>query len=784
MLRRKTRPSIGSRRLPLRLEAMEMRLAPAIFSVTNLNDSGTGSLRQAVIDANNSTGADTVLFQNTTGTITLSSGGIAIDDALTIFGPGAGQLIVSANNASRIFTISNAATPFHVGISGMTLTQGNSIVGGAISVEGNELELRDVALFKNQADTGGAINLEADSRLTMLNCSMTGNSANSNGGAVHANRDSVMIINSCTITGNAITEGAGGAFFVRTGSTLLVDSSSITSNNAINGGGIYIEGNSKLTLRSSTIARNTAALAGGGINALYAELDLNNSTISGNSARSGGGIFISGSSQGGGGGREVYYYGAGPAVIKHCTITGNTVSGPSASGEGGGIYTRRFVEMSNTIVAVNTADVDDDLHAEPFILPGQFVITFSSFYCMIQDKGNAEVDDLGGTIFGVAPLLGPLQNNGGPTNTVALLTGSRGINEADPNFGPPPTTDQRGFPRVASNRLDIGAFEVQPGVTPPETPPPTNLTAVGSGPNGDTMVRVYDNSGKLLITFQPYDTSFKGEIHVATGDINGDGVEDVVTGAGPGGGPHVQTFDGNAILNGKAERIISSLGSYFAYNPGFGGGVNVAIGDVNGDGLGDIITGAGAGGGPHVIAWNAATGTAITSFFAYDASFKGGVNVGAGDIAGGTAAEIVTGAGAGGGPHVRVFNSSSGLVKEFFAYTPAFTGGVYVAAGDVNGDGKADIVTGAGAGGGPHVKVFDGTSLAMIRSFYAFESIFSGGVRVAVGNLDADANAELILGAGPLGGPHVRFVDNDVNNTQLNSFYSIDKDFNGGVFVG
>ena len=350
-----------------------------------------------------------------------------------------------------------------------------------------------------------------------------------------------------------------------------------------------------------------------------------------------------------------------------------------------------------------------------------------------------------------------------------------------------PVNDQRGvgFVRVVGGRTDMGAFEVQPAVIVPPSPTKIDLVAVGSGPGGDATVRVYDKTGKLLITFQPYDTSFKGEIHVATGDINGDGIDDVVTGAGPGGGPHVQAFDGKMLLEGKAERIVSALGSYFAYDPGFRGGVNVAIGDVNGDGKADIITGAGPGGGPHVIVWDAATGNAIFSFYAYDESFRGGVNVAAGNVLGPASnfADVVTGAGPGGGPDVRVFRGGV-LTKEFFAYDAAFHGGVYVAAGDVTGDGRADIVTGAGAGGGPHVKVFDGTTLACVRSFFAFVPEFTGGVRVAVANLDDDANAEIVVGAGPLGGPHVRFVDNDVNNTQINSFYSIDKDFNGGVFVG
>src|SRR5919202_1074403 len=167
---------------------------------------------------------------------------------------------------------------------------------------------------------------------------------------------------------------------------------------------------------------------------------------------------------------------------------------------------------------------------------------------------------------------------------------------------------------------------------------------------------------------------------------------DIITGAGAGGGPHVEQFDGKTLALKQ---------SFYAYDPAFGGGVRVAGGDVNGDGTPDIITGAGAGGGPHVEAFDGKSGVVIRSFYAYDPGFGGGVYVGAGDINGDGADDIITGAGAGGGPHVEVFDGRSGaILRSFFAYAAGFTGGVRVAGGDVNGDGTPDILTGAGPGGG------------------------------------------------------------------------------------
>jgi hypothetical protein len=205
---------------------------------------------------------------------------------------------------------------------------------------------------------------------------------------------------------------------------------------------------------------------------------------------------------------------------------------------------------------------------------------------------------------------------------------------------------------------------------------------------------------------------------------------------------------------------------------------------VNGDGRADIVTGAGAGGGPHVQVFDGLTGAVIHSFFAYDPAFTGGVFVAAGDVTGDGLADIVSGAGTGGGPHVKVFDGGNlALIHSFFAYDPAFAGGVFVAAGDVTGDGLADIVTGAGAGGGPHVKVFDGGNLALIRSFLAYAAGFAGGVSVGTGDVNNDGTAEIVTGSGPGGGPHVRVLDGGTL-ASLHEFFAYHPAFTGGVAIG
>jgi FG-GAP repeat len=181
------------------------------------------------------------------------------------------------------------------------------------------------------------------------------------------------------------------------------------------------------------------------------------------------------------------------------------------------------------------------------------------------------------------------------------------------------------------------------------------------------------------------------------------------------------------VFSGAALPALVELASFFAYVPGFTGGVRVAVGDVNGDGRLDIVTGPGPGGGPHVRVFSGAALPALvelTGFYAFTPAFTGGVYVAAGDVNGDGAAELIVGADAGGGPHVRVFGEAGlpALVERasFFAYAPTFTGGVRVSVGNVNGTGLLDIVTGPGPGGGPHVRAFTGGGVSLPISFMAY----------------------------------------------------------------
>ncbi|MDX1608268.1 MAG: VCBS repeat domain-containing M23 family metallopeptidase [Candidatus Spechtbacterales bacterium] len=203
---------------------------------------------------------------------------------------------------------------------------------------------------------------------------------------------------------------------------------------------------------------------------------------------------------------------------------------------------------------------------------------------------------------------------------------------------------------------------------------------VGAGPGGAPHVRMMTRDGKKLGSFYAYIESFSGGVDVAAGDLDGDGIDEIITGAGPGGGPHVKIFN--------ADGTPYQVEGFFAYIPEFTGGVNVAAADIDNDGRDEIITGAGPGGGPHVRVFDS-DGTPLgDGFFAYGAEFRGGVDVSASDGSSSQDGFIITGAGPGGGPHVKIFNTGGQLQEDFYAYDEGFLGGVRVSAGDIGASGS------------------------------------------------------------------------------------------------
>ena len=440
------------------------------ITVTNANDSGAGSLRQAITDA---TPGSTINFHATVfatpQTITLTSGQLVIDKNVTIQGPGAALLSISGNNASRVFYINSGDVT--ATLDGIKIRDGNTQgqTGGGI-VNMGTLIISNSAVSGNttSGDGGGVLNAGT---LTVSNSAISGNTAGGYGGGICGG---LLTVSNTAISDNSASFGGGIV-----GSGTLTNSV-VSGNSAWSVGGIYAF---NLTINNSIVSGNATNLWGGGIGN-FGVLNVNNSIISGNSADQGAGIVnaaggvlyvnnstISDNSAGGGvgggistsgaleclgyddeGGCIELVYVAAVARVSNSTISSNT----------GGIYCSSDPSdtetLINTIVAGNTGgrDINGTIETASHNLIGD-----ASSSGGIQNGVN-------GNIVGVNPLLGPLQNNGGPTMTHALLPGSPAINSGDNcvltasgcgdgNLALP--TDQRGMAR--NGIVDIGAFELQ-----------------------------------------------------------------------------------------------------------------------------------------------------------------------------------------------------------------------------------------------------------------------------------------------------------------------------------
>jgi hypothetical protein len=283
-------------------------------------------------------------------------------------------------------------------------------------------------------------------------------------------------------------------------------------------------------------------------------------------------------------------------------------------------------------------------------------------------------------------------------------------------------------------------------------------------------VKRFSAAATETASFLPYGAGFTGGVRVASADLNADGAPDIVTGVGDGAASHVKAFSG-------VDQ--SELKSFFAYGPSFMGGVYVAAGDIDGDGYADIFTGAGAGGSTHVKVFSGLTNTELRSFLAYP-GVNNEVRVAAGDVNGDGFVDIITGLGNGAAAHVKAFDGRNlNELRSFLAYD-GFTGGVYVAAGDVNDDGLDDIITGAGVGGPTHVKVFNGDGSGLLHSFLAYPGV-TNEVRVGAGDVNGDGFADIITGLGPGAAAHVK-VFSGQNLDLLNSFFAY-ASYTGGVYV-
>ncbi|PLX26086.1 hypothetical protein C0580_00635 [Candidatus Parcubacteria bacterium] len=245
-------------------------------------------------------------------------------------------------------------------------------------------------------------------------------------------------------------------------------------------------------------------------------------------------------------------------------------------------------------------------------------------------------------------------------------------------------------------------------------------------------ILIMDTDGNVLETFLAYGIGFKGGVNVATGDVDGGGEQEIITAPMAGGGPHIRVFDKNGEL----------LSQFFAYANDFYGGVNVATGDVDGDGEQEIITAPMAGGGPHIRVFDQ-HGNILSEFFAYEHSFSGGVNVATGDVNNDNKDEIVLAPMGSYEPRIRVYDQNGLSKSTFLAYDASMKNGVAVSVADINNDGWPEIVTAPGKYNAPDIKMFSYKGRVK-HEFQAYSKYMTSGVDVVARDISGDNMAEIL----------------------------------------
>lgn len=454
--------------------------AATTLTVTNTDDSGAGSFRQALADANN---GDTIQFDPALNgqTMSLTSNELVIAKNITIRGPGANLLEVSRNQTADFFRIFHVTPGHTVVIEGLTITRGEPPGGGVYNEQATLAINNCIVQFNGQmgSASGGGIYNDGGA-LTVTNSTISNNISDRGGGIFK--QDGTMAISNSTISNNvcrsmALAYGAG---ITNSGGKAAITNCTINANDAgFFGGGICNFGT--LTITNSSIDGNLvgsefngAPAYGGGI-CNFGMLTLTNSTLFGNQA--------SGKNAGVGGG---IYNNDNGAMLE---ISNTTLNGNFARFSAGGIFNMGALEIGNSTLSDNAAENGGGIVnggsgttqitntiLNVGVLGGNIVhnggtIT-SNGYNLSSDDGGGVLTATGDQI-NTNPMLGPLQDNGGPTFTHDLLAGSPAIDAGNPKFTPPPITDQRGYLRIFNDRIDIGSLEVQPMPTPSPTPTAT-----------------------------------------------------------------------------------------------------------------------------------------------------------------------------------------------------------------------------------------------------------------------------------------------------------------------
>jgi hypothetical protein len=616
------------------------------------------------------------------------------------------------------------------------------------------------------------------------------------------------------LTTTKITNNSGAVGGVS--GTLVNVTSSLFEGNAATGSGpsaVIATGN-MLTLVNSTITLNRSAIAGAAVGLATGEaVELLNTTVDSNT-----------------GGAAAISAPVGEIVLSFATVTNNKATSGNAAGVNA---VANIIDVYASVVANNR--VSDPLSTTVDLSAAQ--IRNNRFNLIGVAPASYPV--FPGDLFGTAgapldPKLSALGDHGGvPGITLTRLptAGSPVINAAGIPGATRITTDERGLARVVGPAADIGAAELQandPSLAPqspppplippppppsPPPPPPATLPTVAVAPGapknfgtaapptvitvsgttvGTTLtppneVRLEKPDGTVTLSVAPFGGSVPGGLRVASADVTGDGVADLIVATGPG------VLDSVVVIDGGSGQKVTQFTPF----EGFTGGLFVTTGDLTGDGRPDIVITADNGGGPRVTIYDATNYSVFVNFFGIaDVNFRGGARAAVGDFNRDGVNDLAIAAGPGGGPRVSIYDGTSRsggaytakLVPDFFLFDTSLRDGVFIAAGDVNADGYSDLIVGAGAGGGPRVFVVSGQALTQQGIISPLADFFSGdpslrdGVNVASHDVDGDGRADILTGSGANSTVRI-FLGSNLSGTPSSQFDPF-AGFLGGVNVG
>lgn len=326
---------------------------------------------------------------------------------------------------------------------------------------------------------------------------------------------------------------------------------------------------------------------------------------------------------------------------------------------------------------------------------------------------------------------------------------------------------------ASSNQINVGDVSSIPATdtSVPTTPIPTGTnnelpflptsSFIAASPIAKTgpQVTIWDGAGNRKLSFFAYSSKQRFSTQIAMADVDSDGSNEIIVAPGAGSAPVVKVFN----LLGVLEK------QFNAYSASMKSGIRLAVADVNSDLVPEIITVPMAGAAPRVRIFNSA-GKIKNQFYAYSTTFTGGTNLAVGDVNADGKNEIITVPASGTSTaKVRIFRNTGSIVKQFTAYGGSVKGGFHVVAGDVNTDGTVDVIISPGPGNAPQIAMFKGNG-SLIGRVNAYSSSFRGGVLVSVGDVNANLINELVVTPESQAAARVRVLT--YKGVQISQFYA------------